>query len=185
MSVTSCLNGDDDNKGSAFLDKNASAMCYQAIQGNYSGNLIYAAKNAADVSDVTDTLAVSWSFINDSTLIVPEFPVGLIASKVTKPELKEALEKAGNRPLKCNFKFVNASPIQFILNPLTLDYSLDYEGGSHKVQIAFYTNVYDSFGSYDQTKKILYMKIITGAIFVDDKQTAYLPAIPYVFLHKK
>jgi hypothetical protein len=48
--------------------------------------------------------------------------------------------------------------------------------------VAFYANSTNSFGSLNQTKKVLYMQIVEGAIYMDGKQTAYLTtANPFAF----
>ncbi len=184
MSITSC--SDDDNNSSRSLTKEEKAQCLLAVKGNYSGNMIYAAKNEKDVKDVTDTLAVKWSITNDSIMTIANFPARLLAENVTDADLKKALAAADDQTITCRIGFIKTSPVQFLINPQSPSYNLNYGGKDHKVQIAFYVNSYSSFGSYNLTKKVLQMQIVEAAVFLDGKQTAYLKTgVPFVFVSTK
>lgn len=184
MSITSCMNDDDDDNRS--LSKEEKAQCLMAVKGNYSGNLIYAAKNEKNVKDVTDTLAVKWSITNDSTMTIDNFPAELLTENITDTTMKKALATAAAQSITCRIGFIKTSPVQYLINPQSPTYNLNYGGKNHKIQIAFYVNSYNSYGSYDLTKKVLQMQIIEAAVFLDGKQTAYLKkAVPFVFVSTK
>ena len=182
--VTSCLSSDDDNNSSQGLSKAEIAQCFLTVGGNYTGDLLYLA-TSADGTERVDTLAGSWYIPTDSTLIINDFPGKVLAESVSYPALKEALADAPNQMIKCRIGFVETSPIQFLINPYTLEYQLHYDGDDHKVQIVFYTYNTYSFGYYDATLEQLMMKIIYAALYVDGKETSYLNPSQIIFLSKK
>lgn len=180
FTFASCSNDDDSSRS---LTKEEIAQCLKAVKGNYSGHLIYAAKNENNPKDVTDTVAVEWSITNDSTLTIASFPTKLLAENVTDEELKKALAEADDQPLACRIGFINTTPIQFIVNPKTPAYDLNYGGKDHKVQVPFYINSYNSYGSFNATKNVLQMQIVEAGVHVDGQQTTFLrTSVPFVFV---
>lgn len=178
LCFTSCLNDSvDSNRG---LTPEEISKCEKEVKGAYQGHLIFEAKNEKDVKDVTDTLNIHWAIENDSTMAIYQFPTKLLAANVSNEELKAAIEAQPDQDIKCRIGFVNTSPIQFLINPNSPAYTVDFEGKEHKIQVAFYVNSTNSFGTHtyeDAVKKntkILYMQIIEGAIFMDGKETSYL-----------
>lgn len=176
LSVTSCLSTDDDNNNNSpgYLTKAQVAQCYQIIAGNYTGNLLYEAKSADGLSTQVDTVKTSWYIPNDSTLFITGFPAKAVAEYVSNQPLKEALAKAPDQVLRCKMVFTDMTPIQFLVNPHTLEYNLEYGGSQHKVHVVFYANNIYSFGLYDSDAKALMVKMIPAAIYVDEKATSYL-----------
>ena len=171
LCVTSCINDDDDNEKIVPLTKEQVAQCYQMIKGNYTGHLVFSVKNAATSQNGVDSVATSWSVINDSTITVDKFPAKLIADVVTNTNMKEALAKADPQTLTCYYGFISNSPIQFLVNPMTLNYTL---------------NSPYSFGAYDYQKTIMEMQLLVGAVYEDGKTTTYLrETTPLVFSSKK
>lgn len=184
VSLTSCLNSDNDS-GSGLSNEEIS-FCLATVKGNYNGDLIYVAKNIKDVKDNTDTLKISWSITNDSTMTIYDFPAKLLADNISDEKLKAALEEEPDQDIACRIGFVNSQPVQYLINPKSPEYTLNHDGKDHKIQVAFYINNTTSFGSYNSTKKELYMQIVEGAIFMDGKQTAYLTKQnPFAFVAKK
>ena len=184
VTATGCLNDNDDTRSE--MSKEEVAYCLAAVRGNYDGDLIYLSKNEKDVNDNTDTLKISWSIINDSTMTISNFPTRLLAANITNAELKKAIEEAPDQDITCRIGFINSSPVQFLVNPVSPVLKLNFEGAEHKIQPAFYVNSTSSFGTVNQTKKVLYMQIVEGAIFMDEKQTSYLTtANPFAFEAKK
>ena len=184
VTATGCL--DDSNDTRSEMSKEEIAYCLNTVRGSYDGNLIYVSKNVKDVNDNTDTLKISWSIINDSTMTICDFPTRLLAANITNAELKKAIEEAPDQDITCRIGFINSSPVQFLVNPVSPALKLNFEGAEHKIQPAFYVNSTNSFGTFNQTKKELYMQIVEGAIFMDEKQTSYLTtANPFAFEAKK
>ena len=184
MGLTSCLNDSDDTRSE--MSKEEVAFCLNKVKGTYDGNLIYVAKNVKDVNDNTDTLKISWNIANDSTMTIKSFPTRLLTDNISDEKLKAALAEAPNQDIECRIGFINSSPVQFLVNPVSPVLKLNFEGAEHKIQPAFYVNSTNSFGTFNQAKKELYMQIVEGAIFMDEKQTSYLTtANPFAFEAKK
>ena len=177
---TSCVN-DNDNSSNTMTPDEVN-YCFRTVRGDYTGDLIYVAQNVKDVNDKTDTLKISWSISNDSTLKIHNFPAKLLADNISDEKLKAALAEADDQDIVCRIGFVNTQPVQFLINPVAPSFTINFEGADHKIQPAFYVNTANSFGSYTSTKSELYMQIIEGAIFMDGKQTTYLSqANPFAF----
>jgi hypothetical protein len=179
---SSCLSSDDDNNTGNGLTKSQIDLCAATVRGDYQGQLIYYSPDTNNPEDITDTLNIVWRIPNDSTLYVPNFPTRLLANQITYEPLKLALMEQPDVPLNCYIGFIYADPIEFLINPIVLDYDLHYANADHKVQVLFYYNSYDSFGRYDSSSRQLKLQIIEGAIYVDGMQTTYLSPIPFLFI---
>ena len=186
LCVTSCLGSDDDaNNSSKGLSKAEIAQCYLTVGGNYSGDLLYFSKSEDGLYEEVDTLNGAWYIPTDSTLFITDFPSEVLAENVIYSELKEALADAPDQIVKCRIRFVETSPVQFLVNPYTLEYTLHYGGGDHKVQVVFYNENIYSFGILNAESRELMLKIIPAYLYVDGKQTNYLTQSQIIFVSKK
>ncbi len=172
MSLTSCLK--DSDSSSSGLTPAEQEYCATVVKGNYTGKLIYAAKNIKDVSDVTDTVAVSWTIANDSTMTIHNFPSRLLAENISDEALRSAIAEAPDQDIKCYIGFISKDPIQWLINPSAPCYNVQFEGAEHKVYVGFYVNSTYSFGRYTASTSKVEMQIVEGAIFMDSKETGYL-----------
>ena len=126
LCITSCLGSDDDaNNSSKGLSKAEIAQCYLTVGGNYSGDLLYFSKSDDGLYEEVDTLNGAWYIPTDSTLFITDFPSEVLAENVIYSELKEALADAPDQIVKCRIRFVETSPVQFLVNPYTLEYTVD------------------------------------------------------------
>ena len=186
LCVTSCLGSDDDaNNSSKGLSKAEIAQCYLTVGGNYSGDLLYFSKSEDGLYEEVDTLNGAWYIPTDSTLFITDFPSEVLAENVIYSELKEALADAPDQIVKCRIRFVETSPVQFLVNPYTLEYTLHYGGGDHKVQVVFYNENIYSFGILNAESRELMLKIIPAYLYVDGKQTNYLTQSQIIFVSRK
>ena len=186
LCITSCLGSDDDaNNSSKGLSKAEIAQCYLTVGGNYSGDLLYFSKSEDGLYEEVDTLNGAWYIPTDSTLFITDFPSEVLAENVIYSELKEALADAPDQIVKCRIRFVETSPVQFLVNPYTLEYMLHYGGGDHKVQVVFYNENIYSFGILNAESRELMLKIIPAYLYVDGKQTNYLTQSQIIFVSKK
>lgn len=170
LSFTSC-NTDDDGY---TLTKEDIAACLNAVQGNYTGKLIYPSQNPKVPSDTTDSLDIQWSATADTTIVVNQFPVSLVAKFVEDKDLKAALETINNKELKSSIYFTNVSPVVFLANATPLVIPVRYGEADHQVQISFYVNNTYSYGVYNSSNKKSEIQLLLGGIFVDKGQTNYL-----------
>ena len=186
LCITSCLGSDDDaNNSSKGLSKAEIAQCYLTVGGNYSGDLLYFSKSDDGLYEEVDTLNGAWYIPTDSTLFITDFPSEVLAENVIYSELKDALADAPDQIVKCRIRFVETSPVQFLVNPYTLEYTLHYGGGDHKVQVVFYNENIYSFGILNAESRELMLKIIPAYLYVDGKQTNYLTQSQIIFVSKK
>lgn len=186
LCVTSCLGSDDDaNNSSKGLSKAEIAQCYLTVGGNYSGDLLYFSKSDDGLFEEVDTLNGAWYIPTDSTLFITDFPSEVLAENVIYSELKDALADAPDQIVKCRIRFVETSPVQFLVNPYTLEYMLHYGGGDHKVQVVFYNENIYSFGILNAESRELMLKIIPAYLYVDGKQTNYLTQSQIIFVSRK
>ncbi len=183
MTLNACLGDDTDTKSQAGLSAQEKAQCLAMVKGDYTGRMFYYALNEKDLTDQTDTLDISWSITNDSTLIIKQFPNRLLGNEVSSSSLKAAIATLPDADLECRIGFVKVSPVQFLVNPKTVSNKLMIDGAEHLVQIVFYANNVYSFGSYDASLKMMEMKIVEAAIFLDGQQTGYLTSgTPFLFI---
>lgn len=186
LCITSCLGSDDDaNNSSKGLSKAEIAQCYLTVGGNYSGDLLYFSKSDDGLFEEIDTLNGAWYIPTDSTLFITDFPSEVLAENVIYSELKDALAEAPDQIVKCRIRFVETSPVQFLVNPYTLEYMLHYGGGDHKVQVVFYNENIYSFGILNAESRELMLKIIPAYLYVDGKQTNYLTQSQIIFVSRK
>ena len=186
LCVTSCLGDDDNNNNSSStLSKSQIAQCFMTVKGDYTGDLLYLAKADDGLTEQVDTLVGEWSIHTDSTLIIYDFPAKVLAEFVSHAGLKNALAEAPIQDVKCQTRYVNVSPVQFLVNPRTLEYDLFYDGSTHKVHVMFFGENTYSFGSFDAESNDMMVKIIPAYLYVDEKMTSYLTQSQIIFLGKR
>lgn len=164
LSMTACLDDDNDNNGPTIEQQRAA---YQAVQGNYTGKLIYEKASYTGANDRTDTLDVNWLINTDSVFYVNNFPAAAVAEHIQNAELKAAIAAQPAQRIKCVYGLYNVSPIAFLVNPGSLTYNVSYNGGTHEVTIAFYVNSTYSYGAFDSSTKTMELQFIPGGVYVD------------------
>lgn len=169
LTLTSCLNDDDDNTG---LTAEQIQMAYNATRGSHSGKIIYTTGFDKDGKDVRDSANVAWDITSDTVMYINNVPSKVIASVIADDDIRAAVETQGPQRIKCYINYINVSPIQWLVNPVSVSFdNLEYNGAKHKVTIAFYANSNYSFGQLitSVTPNIQMMQFIAGALYVDDK----------------
>ena len=178
---SSCTSDD----GPKSLTKEEVQTAFLAVKGTHTGKIIYEAKNKDNVNDNADTLNISWEIATDSTLVVNNFPMKVIANYIADTDLKEAVSNMPDQNLECRIGFYKVSPAGFLINPKTPTASLTYGGKMRKYQLAFYVNSPFSFGAIN-SKNQLVMQVVAAAIYLDGKQTRHLSdKKPFVFVADK
>ena len=181
LCVSSCLGDDTSESDSQTLTKAQIAQCFQTVAGNYTGKLYYEAASSDGYTTIVDSLDASWYIPTDSTLIITDLPAKALAEYVSYKPLKTALAEAPNKMVNCKTWYLETSPVEFLVNPYTIEYDLEFDGKQHKVNVVFYANNTYSFGVYDSGEKSMVVKIIPALIYVDDKQTSYLTSSQLIF----
>ncbi|MCI6618159.1 MAG: DUF4840 domain-containing protein [Prevotella sp.] len=177
----SCNNDDDTS-----LTPEQRQAAFQMVKGQHEGDMMYNDLTSTDPKDQVDTLRMSWNIMTDSTMVIYQFPVSLIAESITDDALKAAIAKVEPRDLQCRTFFFNLDPVAFYISPITLEYNLNYGEADHKVQVVFYVNHPVSQGSYRTSTKFMSMQIVVAAIYIDGKQSEVLKnMVPFVFATDK
>lgn len=164
-------------------------QAYNTIKGNYTGFLIYGDPEATGVTtDVTDSVAINWTVATDSSIVIKDLPGKPFANHLKgNDEMLAALKNASAAELKLIYGFFNVSPIGFFVNPSSPAFNLNYGGGAHKVQLAFYVNNAYSFGAFNATENQMQAQMVLGGVYVDGQLEPTLVNAPvaYVISGKK
>ena len=164
--LTSCYY-DSDNEYHEITPQEI-GQCLTAVKGNYTGKLLFDLNNPNDPKDRTDTLDIAWSVTADTMFNVKEFPQAVFLDRIEDPELKEAVEQAAPAPLIARLAFYQINPISFMVYPASVVYNIEYNGGTHKVSLAFWINTSYSYGLYDTTNKTFQMQLMGAGLYLDD-----------------
>ena len=169
LTLTSCLNDDDDNTG---LTAEQIQMAYNATRGSHSGKIYYTTGFNKDGKDVKDSADVSWDVTSDTVMYIKNVRAKALASVIADDNIRAAVEKQGPQRIKCYINYINVSPIQWLVNTVSVSFdNVEYNGAKHKVTIAFYVNSNYSFGQLitSVNPNIQMMQFIAGALYVDDQ----------------
>lgn len=186
LAVFASCNDDDDYKP---LNGAEVGQCLSAMRGNYEGKVVFpvdttkALTRTSPVSAntwINDTLNVSWTVGADTSLVVRNFPVNIIANYVKgNDDLAKALVTAAPQDITTKLTFYQTTPIIFNTTARTLVVKVNYGGKDHDVKIGFYANDgwtynYYAAGQYAQGSNLCEFNLVLGAILVDSENTNYL-----------
>lgn len=170
FSFTSCLNDDFDGKAKQNRPTQAELKAAsKTIQGTYQGKLFtYTFNSTNNTIQKKDSVITSWEITDDTTLVVKKFPSKLLANNVTNADLKQAIEALPDQEVKCAVSIFNVNPILFYIAPYRLDLGkLTYGGKTHDVSIGFIFNPNNTYGGYDNAKKITGFRLIESVVLID------------------
>ena len=177
MSLTSCLDNDDNSIDSATYKKYLTAM-----QGTYYGKIRFfkeSSKANSTAPEKYDSITgTNWTMGTDSAITINEGIVSYldsaISSKDDTPEELKQLQKAisdytdeGGHQLFYfipNSGFVNNTQISFLANPITIKVKLNYGEKDHDVYFMFYSNTYG--GTWNNNGSVIF-NMCLGGIYVD------------------
>ena len=185
MSLTSCL--ESDNKENTGLTQAQISQCFTAVQGEYTGKMIYPSRSA---QYGTDTIDVSWSIGADTMLVLRPFPAKAVAEQIYDTDLRNALmESNATSEVKCYLGFYKIeSEVQFLVAPLKVDFPVYYKNATHNLEIYFWSNNY-SYGFKNPITGAMGAQIMMATAYLDkNENTNYisnsssaLATIPIVF----
>ena len=193
LSLTSCLKSDDNNTNNG-LTKAQIGQCFNAIHGEFSGEMIYPVLINDVNSYGTDTIDIDWTVTADTMLIVKELPAEAIAGTIADNELRTALEEQNPvRDIECYIGFYSLdSYVRFYLAPQKTDYPVFLDGQTHTVSVVFWASAYSSYSSLgykELTSGLIAGQLVLGGVYLDNNQNKnYLstgvstnPAVPLIF----
>lgn len=202
MCATSCLNSEDDT-----IDAATQKRYQQIMQGMYTGNArFYQLKSIGSLSSQKtyvkyDSISTSWDVNADSTFKINNFPVYMLDSAVvvektatgTEAEKYRALNQA-IRALKNSSEgylmwtkaryvipsssWVSENVIQFMVQPYTIERTINFDGADHKVYFVFspYTT-----GAFSATNRKFQAQLALSAVCIDKLDSSH--TVPSQFMN--
>ena len=202
MCVTSCLSNEDDS-----LDYATQKQYQQVMEGPQTGKIRFYRQQGtrAYVGQQTlvkyDSIPANWYIGSDSTITINNFPVYMLDSAiiVNKDATGDDAVKYGSlnlaiRAMKDNHQqgfttakalyaipstgWVSESVIQFMLQPLTIERTINFNGGDHKVYFVFNScNV----GAFSRSTREAQASYTLSAICID--QLSPQNAVPSTYFN--
>lgn len=189
MCVTSCLNNEDDS-----LDYATQKQYQQIMAGPQNGKLRFYRQQGTRAYTTQRTLVkydsteyTSWYIGSDSTITINNFPVYMLDSAIIVNKdatgddaVKYRSLNQAIRAMKDNHSqgfttakalyaipstgWVSESVLQFMLQPLTIERTINFNGGDHKVYFVF--NSYN-VGAFSRSTREAQASYTLSAICID------------------
>lgn len=201
MCVTSCLSNEDDS-----LDYATQKQYQQVMEGPQTGKIRFYRQQGtrAYVGQQTlvkyDSIPASWYIGSDSTITINNFPVYMLDSAIIVNKdatgddavkyrsLNKAIRALKNSSLGSeNVKafyaipstgWVSESVIQFMFQPTTIERTINFNGGDHKVYFVF--NSYN-VGAFSRSTREAQASYTLSAICID--QLSPQNAVPSTYFN--
>ena len=188
MCVTSCLSNEDDS-----LDYATQKQYQQIMAGPQTGKIRFYRQQGtrAYVGQQTlvkyDSIPANWYIGSDSTITINNFPVYMLDSAIIVKKdatgddavkyrsLNQAIRAMKDNPSQGFIKakalyaipstgWVSESVLQFMLQPLTIERTINFNGGDHKVYFVF--NSYN-VGAFSRSTREAQASYTLSAICID------------------
>lgn len=181
FSFTSCNTDSDNSYNALTLEQQKSYQAAMAAGSYNDMTLIFEKKNAANVNQQIDSVAVSCrvSMRGDSTITITNFPIAQLAEHINYADLSAAIAKEAPRTITCKYNVVPASTqtiAYFFACPSVIELNLAYgkENKSHKVQLVFIpSQQYYGYCTLNEPRQLGF-QFALYQIWVDGAQTSYL-----------
>ena len=203
MCVTSCLSNEDDS-----LDYATQKQYQQIMAGSQIGKIRFYRQSGtrAYAGQQTlvkyDSIPAKWDIGSDSTITINNFPVYMLDSAIIVNKdatgddaVKYRSLNQAIRAMKDNHSqgfttakaiyfipsagWVNESVLQFILLPLTIEHTINFNGGDHKVYFVF-----DRYnvGAFSRSIREAQASYTLSAIYID--QISQQNAVPSTYFNR-
>lgn len=202
MCVTSCLSNEDDS-----LDYATQKQYQQIMAGPQTGKIRFYRQQGtrAYVGQQTlvkyDSIPANWYIGSDSTITINNFPVYMLDSAIIVKKdatgddavkyrsLNQAIRAMKDNPSQGFIKakalyaipstgWVSESVLQFMLQPLTIERTINFNGGDHKVYFVF--NRYN-VGAFSRSTREAQASYTLSAICID--QPSQQNAVPSTYFN--
>ena len=202
MCVTSCLSNEDDS-----IDYATQKQYQQIMEGPQTGKIRFYRQQGtrAYVGQQTlvkyDSIPASWYIGSDSTITINNFPVYMLDSAIivnkdatSDDAVKYRSLNQAIRAMKDNYSqgfttakalyaipsagWVNESVLQFMLQPLTIERIINFNGADHKVYFVF--NSYN-VGAFSRSTREAQASYTLSAICID--QLSQQNAVPSTYFN--
>lgn len=202
MCATSCLNSDDDS-----IDVVTQNRYQKLMSGMYSGKArFYQLKSTRSLSSQKtyvkyDSIPTSWDVNADSTFRINNFPVFMLDSAIVVEKtasgsdaekyraLNQAIRALKNssegyimgtkaRYVIPSSSWVSENVIQFMVQPYTIERTINFDGDDHKVYFVFspYTT-----GAFSATNRKFQAQLALSAICIDQLDSSH--TVPSQFMN--
>ena len=203
MCVTSCLSNEDDS-----IDYATQKQYQQIMEGPQTGKIRFYRQQGTRAYTTQQTLVkydsiknASWYIGSDSTITINNFPVYMLDSAIIVNKdatgddaVKYRSLNQAIRAMKDNHSqgftkakalyaipsagWVNESVLQFMLKPLTIERTINFNGGDHKVYFVF--NSYN-VGVFSRSTREAQASYTLSAICID--QLSQQNAVPSTYFN--
>ena len=170
MVLTSCLNDDDDESYSSLTPAEI-MQCFNLTKGSHTGKLIYQ-RRASNGNFLTtnDTIGGSWYISTDSTMSFRNVYASALASAIADTTIMKAVAQQMPVNISAKIGYVNVTPTQWIINPSPVTYdNVNYNGGTHKIELYFATNSTWSYGQASTKDNKQGIQLVIWGMYVDGK----------------
>lgn len=202
MCVTSCLSNEDDS-----IDYATQKQYQQIMEGPQTGKIRFYRQQGTRAYTTQQTLVkydsipANWYIGSDSTITINNFPVYMLDSAIIVNKdatgddaVKYRSLNQAIRAMKDNHSlgftkakalyaipsagWVNESVLQFMLQPLTIERTINFNGGDHKVYFVF--NSYN-VGAFSRSTRKAQASYTLSAICID--QLSQQNAVPSTYFN--
>ena len=174
---TSCDSSDDNEVEARNLTDSEKTLYKQAINGNYSGYLVYLQANDLENELEEKSLPATWN-VNAANmqLTITNFPLEAIANVTRHLDLKELLEKADPVNMTAKVELVDPEYTQYIeqglyryfMTPANMEFTVD----GKNVTINFWVAM-NYYGTRYESIATVYDKAFTMPVLIRDVQVNY------------
>lgn len=174
---TSCDSSDDSVVEARALTDSEKVLYKQAIQGNYSGYLVYLQPDDINGTQVEKSLPATWN-VNTETmqLTVSNFPLKAIADVTRHLDLKALLEQADPVNMTAKVELVDPEYTQYIeqglyryfMRPANMEFTVDGKNVTINFLVAMNYN-----GTRYESVATVYDKAFTMPVLIRDVQVNY------------
>lgn len=202
MCATSCLNSDDNS-----IDAVTQNRYQKLMSGMYSGKArFYQLKSTGNLSSQKtyvkyDSIHTSWDVSADSTFRINNFPVFMLDSAIVVEKtstgsdaekyraLNQAIRALKNssegyimgtkaRYVIPSSSWVSENVIQFMVQPYTIERTINFDGADHKVYFEFspYTT-----GAFSATNRKFQAQLALSAVYIDKLDSSH--TVPSQFMN--
>lgn len=163
MSLSSCLNGNNNSEEDLFGTPAERYQTFLTMRGNYVGKLYFPKGVDRDDHFESDSIAVMyWSITNDSTMEIYNLPPKVLTTFVSDAALKTAINVSAPMTLKCRVLFTKPQYKMFFAGPKTTEQPILLSGASHKVKFFAQQFTNYSYGKRLDNGTVIAQLIFTG-----------------------
>lgn len=162
MSLSSCLNGNNNSEEDWFGTPAERYQTFLTMKGNYAGKLYFPKGTDRDGKFESDSIISHWRIINDSTMEIYNVPPQALTTFVSDAALKTAINASAPMTLKCKVLFTKPQYKMFFAGPKPTEQPILLSGASHKVKFFAQQFTWDSRGLLQNSNTVMAQLVFTA-----------------------